>query len=227
VPVRESVGGRNDHEPVSDEEDQYYGPMGLTFRWLDSQGPEHVEGIDRYPEEHFNRDLSEAVLDPMSEAMGRLIGACTYLEIALFKTLTSFDPDMTFEKAELGGPSTCVKKLQKDAERLPERSRADLVSLLDDIEQALELRHGVVHGVYRRNYRTGEYESRRIDRKSGAPRVFTRVPYDRDDLLLASMRVTNMAADLFDSRRWWGRELGVKQDGDPFERPHPRHRRRR
>jgi len=200
-----------------DDHDEYYGPMGLTFKHWDSMGPESLEATDRYSRADLQRDLADAVLDPLSEATGRLVRACTVLEIAMCKALVSVEKGMTFAKAEDLKKRICLKRLRSRLDALTEPRRTNVLALLDDIEQALELRNGVVHGIYRKNFRTGQYESRRYPTKKSDTRRMIHIPYDRGDLIRAAMRVTNMAADLLEYRHRWGRELGVSQGRGLFE----------
>lgn len=157
------------------------------------------------------------MLDPLAEATGRLVRACIVLEMAMCKALVSVEKDVTFTKAEDLKPGGRLKRLRSRLDALTEPRRTNVLGLLDDIEQALELRNGVVHGIYRKNSRTRHYESRRHPTEKSDTRRMIRVPYDRDDLVRAAMRVTNMAADLLDYRHRWGRELGVSQDRGLFE----------
>jgi hypothetical protein len=205
------VGGTVHHGVVSegDDNDPYELPGGEYVRWLDNLGPEHLHGISRYPSYPDDMDWSEAILDPHSEAVGRFVGACSQLEIALFRARSELDGLLSFAEAERARkPQGCIEDLRGIAGGLPERPAAQLRMLLDDAMEHLQLRNGVVHGTYRRNHLERASESRRyVFNKETKQYDLVRVPYDRDSLLLATVRASNVAADILDGVAQWREQL--------------------
>lgn len=112
---------------------------------------------------------------------------------------------MTFAEAEwTRGPKNCIHDLRRLAETSPKPVSDRLLALLTDAARYVDLRNGVVHGTYRRNYQGEVYESRRyvLNKATKQPEL-VRVPYDRDSLLLATTRCNNVAADLLDGLVTW------------------------
>jgi hypothetical protein len=104
----------------------------------------------------------------------------------------------------------CIKGLREIAQGLPDRSRASLEALLDEAEKYVQLRHGVVHGIYRENHLLAQFESRRyVPNKEPKQFEMKRVPYDRNSLMLAMTRANNVTADLLDGLRRWAKQLDV------------------
>lgn len=173
-------------------------------------GPEHLRGIDRYPEFPNDQDFSDAVIDPTLEAVGRLVQSCSFLEIALFRALSTLDLRISFTEAESKHrPKGCIRKLRMIAAELEPvrvrgaRGRTTLEALLDDAHEYLELRHGVVHGRPGRQHMSEVYESRRwVVRKSEEPELVTTV-YDRNRLMLAAARAGNVASDILAGLEDW------------------------
>lgn len=169
-----------------------------------TSGPEYLQGIDRYPDYPDDQDFSDAVVDEGIEAVGRLVRACSFVEIALFQAVSTLDVRYSFTDAEWDlRPAGCVKHLRTIAPQLSPyaarrgRRQVSLQGLLDDAEFYLDLRHGVVHGRPGRRSMSDVYESRRwVRSKKGAYPELVVTVYDRNDLLLASCRATNVAADL-------------------------------
>lgn len=197
---------------MQESEDAFYdSPLGQLVKSEDHHGPDKVWGVTRYPDYPDGTDFSDAILDPDSEAVGRYLRACSLLEIALFRARSelTLDPDMTYAKAERSRRADgCIKDLRQMSEGLSDRSRAQLLDLLERAEQWLLLRHGVVHGTYRKNHRTGKYEGRRyVLNKETRQFALERVPYDRDSLLLAMTRASNTTADILDGVEGWSAEI--------------------
>jgi hypothetical protein len=144
----------------------------MASDWMENwqellSGPESLRGISRYPDFRDDQDFSDAMIDPVLEAVGRLVDACSSLEIALFQSLTSLDRRYSFTEAERLGPKGCVKRLRAIAPQLKPvrprqaRRRTALEQLLDDAVEHLELRNGVVHGRSGRRNMSDVCESRR------------------------------------------------------------------
>lgn len=176
-------------------------------------GPEYLRGIDRYPDFPNDQDFSDAVIEPTLEAVGRLVRSCSYLEIALFRALSTLDLRISFTEAESKHrPSGCIRKLRIIAAELQPvrirgvRGRTTLEALLDDAHEYLELRHGVVHGRPGRQHMSEVYESRRwAARKGEEPELVTTV-YDRNRLMLAATRAGNVASDILAGLEDWERQ---------------------
>ncbi len=189
------------------DEDPYDLPGGNYIRWLDNLGPE-LHGVSRYPDYPDDMDWSDAILDPLSEAVGRFVRVCSQLEIALFRARSELDDLMTFAEAEQRRkPQGCIEDLRGIADGLPERSGTGLRALLDKAEKYVKLRNGVVHGVYRMNHLEGIWESRRYRRGETGQYELVREAFDRDSLLLATTRASNVAADIFDGIARWRDQL--------------------
>lgn len=192
----------------SDDADDFvdsFDVLGTHFGWLDDHGPDHLDGVSRYPDFPNDMDWTGAFLDPLSEAIGRYVSVCSQLEIALFRVRSELDLDMTFAEAEWKrGPKGCLVDLREIAHTFPQAASDRLLALLHEAERYVSLRNGVVHGTYRRNYRAGIYASRRyVLNKSTKKPELVRVPYDRDSLLLSTTRANNVAADLLDGLAGW------------------------
>jgi hypothetical protein len=67
-------------------------------------GLERLRGISRYPDYRDDHDFSDAIIDQVLGAVGRLVDACSSLEIALFQALSSLDRRYSFTEAERLGP---------------------------------------------------------------------------------------------------------------------------
>jgi len=205
------VGGTVHHDAVSEhaDYDPYDLPGGQHARWLDTRGPEQLLGISRYPDYPDDMDWSDAILDPLSEAVGRFVGVCAQLEIALFRARSELDDLMTFAEAErTRRPKGCIEDLRGLASGLPARSSARLLGLLDAADRFIQLRNGVVHGTYRMNHLARGAESRRyVYNKATRQYDLVRVPYERDSLLLAVTRTSNVAADILDGIADWQSQL--------------------
>jgi hypothetical protein len=171
-----------------------------------TSGPEYLTGISRYPDYPDDQDFSEAIVDDGLEAVGRFVRACSFVEIALFQAVSTLDLRYSFTDAEWDlKPAGCVKRLRMIAPELSSfrrrqgRKRWRLEELLDDAEFYLDLRHGVENGRPGRQHLSDVYESRRwVRAKKGVDPELVVTVYDRNDLLLASCRATNVAADLLE-----------------------------
>jgi hypothetical protein len=197
---------------VTDHEDDFYdGPWGQTYRFEDNLGPDMLHGISRYPDYPDGTDFSEAVIDPLSEAIGRYVRVCAQLEIAIYRARAQLDPDpaMTFAVAEHRHKTDkCIKALRGIADDLHLKSRWQLLELLDQAERWLQLRHGVVHGVYRKNHRIDMHEGRRFKLNPETRQYeLVREPYNRDTLMLAVTRASNTASDILAGLDEWKRQL--------------------
>ncbi|MGN6129226.1 MAG: hypothetical protein ACTHOK_02700, partial [Nocardioidaceae bacterium] len=190
----------------------------MTSDWMSNwqeitAGPGYLRGIDRYPDFPDDQDFSDAVIEPTLEAVGRLVRSCSYLEIALFRALSTLDLRISFTEAESKHrPSGCIRRLRMIAAELEPvrvrgvRGRTTLEALLDDAHEYLELRHGVVHGRPGRQHMSEVYESRRwVVRKGEEPQLVTTV-YDRNRLLLAAVRAGNVASDILAGLEAWERQ---------------------
>jgi len=185
-------------------------PWDRTYRFLDGIGPNRLQGIDRYPEYPDDQDFSEAVLDPLSEAIGRYVKACTYLEIAIYRLRAQLDPDggVSFEMAERHRVPASLKALRRMSDTMNEKERSHFSGLLDDAHHWLSLRHGVVHGIYRMNHQTRQHEGRRhVKNKETSKYELQREPYDRNSLMLAMTRATNTASQLFEGLDNWRAQI--------------------
>lgn len=117
-----------------------------------------------------------------------------------------------------------IKALRQLAQSLNDTSRARLLDLLDRAERWLQLRHGVVHGIYRKNHKTGQHEGRRfVLNKDSRQYVLVREPYDRDTLMLAMTRASNTAAEIFDGVRDWHAQIvsAERRRIEALGPPHP------
>lgn len=181
--------------------------------WMDNweeqtRGPEYLRGISRLPDYPDGQDFSDAFIDPDLEAVGRFVRSCSMLEIALFQALTILDPMVTFAEAEWQfRPAGCIRWLRSAATKLTPSARSELERLLDIAEDYLDLRNGVVHGRQGRKAMGGVYESHRWVKEKGKAARKVKVEYDRDRLLLASVRAGNVAADILDCLEEWGRQM--------------------
>lgn len=210
--------------------DDYYTstPFGRAVRFEDHLGPDMLHGVSRYEDYPDGTDFSDADLDPDSEAVGRYVRVCAQLEVAIYRARSELDlnPDMTFAFAEHKRKTRdCIKELRTiAAEQLPDRSRERLLRLLDQAERWLALRHRVVHGVYRKNHRTGRHEGRRfVPNKVTKEYNLVREPYDRNSLMLAMTRASNTAADIFDGTPGWHDHIWAaeRQRIHALGTPHP------
>jgi hypothetical protein len=76
-------------------------------------GSECLGGIDGYPDFLDDQDFSNAIIEPTLEAVGRLVRSCSFLEIALFRALSTLDLRISSTEAESKHrPSGCIHKLR-------------------------------------------------------------------------------------------------------------------
>lgn len=174
-----------------------------------------------YPDD---QDFSEAFVDPDLEAVGRLVRSCSMLETALFQAFSRLNPYVTFEEAEWDlGVRGCTRWLKSTAADLTPSARIALEGLLDSADEHFALRNAVVHGRNGRLAMSDIYESHRWIKEKGQPPRRAKVEYDRNRLLLASVRAGNVAADVLDGLDVWSRQVAKnrRQHREQLSAGHP------
>jgi hypothetical protein len=168
--------------------------------------PESYESVARYRPQDRQGSEDEAYLDPLREAIGRFVEGCRFLEMAIFKVRERLD-GVTYAQAESMRPEGCLKRLRAVAADLGPLAEGFL-STLTNAAGALELRHAVVHGLYRRNPESGADEACRYRKHPRTGKLAIRcVVYDRPILIQAMFEVHDIAADLLDGREVWASQL--------------------
>lgn len=101
-----------------------------------------TDDIDPFDDE-FTR------MDPLHDALGKLVLACQSLETWIFITLAHLGPERDFSLASKKNVGPAVRDLRAIAEHRSPDHRDLLSSTLDRCEEVFQLRNGLVHGAWK------------------------------------------------------------------------------
>ena len=87
-------------------------------------------------------------MDPIHDAVGKLVSRCVTVEIFLRLRVEQLDPAVNNKQLHAFGPSWCARRLQELAYLVPGDEREELDHEMQVALKIFELRNGVVHGFY-------------------------------------------------------------------------------
>lgn len=163
-------------------------------------------------------DLARVPLDPIHDAVGKLVERCHGVESGLFLAASRLTPGLTYTAAEhTQRTAGCAALLRRLAPRLDPEERDLLLGSLAVAERALEVRRSILHGTWVASEDGLQGDAQRLTFPSGVEggADARTVTFSRESLLTEALEASRAGHTLLHGAQRWPAQLGLAPEPGP------------